>query len=270
MKTVVYYMTGTGNSLAIARKLAAAIPGSEVKSLVPEFQKEVFAPDAERVGLVYPAYFMGIPLPIRRLLEHADWSDVKYTFAVVNSGGMPGKSLMHADALIRSKGRTLDAGYHIYMPDNYLPMFDEPSARNLKKRFNALDLRIPKMAETIQNGFSIGIEPTRARVDPFFADFAYPAVYKFKEMDQHYWTTDACNGCGVCAKACPFENIVMKEGKPQWQHHCEMCMRCIHICPQKALQFKKNTQKRWRYRNPEVSVKDLMLDGCGESNTVVK
>ena len=81
--------------------------------------------------------------------------------------------------------------------------------------------------------------------------------FKPYEKDKNFWTDEKCNGCGICLKVCPANNIKMNEGKPQWQHKCEQCVACMQWCPQKSIQYKKVTVKRGRYHHPDIEVKEL-------------
>lgn len=261
MKTVIYYFTGTGNSLEIARQLSEKLPGAHLRSLASAYRAGKLELDAEVVGFVFPVYFFGIPVALRSLLENAQWQSVQYTFAAANYGSMPGGALYQTAGLIEKNGGRLDAGYLVQMPDNYLPMFPAPGEKVQARNFEGLRKRIPRLAAEILERKPSGIEKSKLRIDRFIAPLVYPTVYKFKEMDTNYWLTEACNGCTLCARTCPFDNIQMADQKPQWQHRCEMCMRCIHICPQKAIQYKQSTLKKGRYIHPNVTVKDLTVDG---------
>ena len=59
-------------------------------------------------------------------------------------------------------------------------------------------------------------------------------------------------------KICPVNNIILDDGNPKWLHNCEDCMACIHICPKKAINIGTKTEKRSRYRNPFVDVKEII------------
>ena len=132
MKTIIYYFTGTGNSLAAAKKIAAATGDCE---LVPIASLEKtggdIVPQAERVGIVCPVYFSGIPLMVASFTGRLDPAAVKYLFAVVtNGGGGESAALRQLDTILRErKGRGLDAGFGVVMPGNYIMMYRIPERK---------------------------------------------------------------------------------------------------------------------------------------------
>ena len=46
---------------------------------------------------------------------------------------------------------------------------------------------------------------------------------------------DKCNGCEECLSSCPFEAIVMQEGKAFINEYCQACMACLSVCPEGAI-----------------------------------
>lgn len=46
---------------------------------------------------------------------------------------------------------------------------------------------------------------------------------------------DKCTGCETCIGSCPFEAIVMKDGKAYVNEYCQMCMNCLSACPEGAI-----------------------------------
>lgn len=260
MKTIIYYFTGTGNSLEIARQLTEKLPGAELRSFAAAYAQGGLDTDAKTVGFVFPVYFLGVPVALRALLEKTRWNPEQYIFAVANYGSMPGAALYQMETLIQQGGGRLASGHLIQMPDNYLPMFNSPTEALQTRDFKAMEQKIIPIASRIGEQ-KCGIEKSRFRVDQYLAGVTYPTVRKFKAMDHNYWTTGSCNGCGICSQSCPFQNLRMKDQRPEWQHHCEMCMRCIQICPQRAIQYKQGTLKKGRYLHPKVTIQDLLADG---------
>jgi ferredoxin len=59
-------------------------------------------------------------------------------------------------------------------------------------------------------------------------------------MGKLNFSNNNCIGCGLCAKACPNEGIIMRqvgEGrKPYWTYHCETCLRCMGYCKKRAIE----------------------------------
>ena len=46
---------------------------------------------------------------------------------------------------------------------------------------------------------------------------------------------DKCEGCEECLSSCPFDAIVIKEGKAFVNEYCQACMACISVCPEGAI-----------------------------------
>ena len=71
----------------------------------------------------------------------------------------------------------------------------------------------------------------------------------FNDWDKRFYVEDNCNGCGICTKICPVENINLNGKRPVWLHKCEQCMACLNWCPKGSIQYTKNTVGKKRYQN---------------------
>lgn len=52
---------------------------------------------------------------------------------------------------------------------------------------------------------------------------------------------DKCTGCETCIDSCPFDAIVIKEGKAIINEYCQACMACISACPEGAIKEVEDT-----------------------------
>ncbi|MCX5780008.1 MAG: EFR1 family ferrodoxin, partial [Firmicutes bacterium] len=73
-----------------------------------------------------------------------------------------------------------------------------------------------------------------------------------------FYVDDKCNGCGICAKVCPVNNIEIVDNRPMWNHHCESCLACFVWCPEKAISGGLLSGKSERYHHPEVKLMDMI------------
>ena len=46
---------------------------------------------------------------------------------------------------------------------------------------------------------------------------------------------EKCKGCEECLPSCPFDAIVIKEGKAVINEYCQTCMACLSVCPEGAI-----------------------------------
>ena len=259
MKTIIYYFTGTGNTLAAAKKIAAALGDCE---LVPvaglKDTQGTITPQADRVGIVCPVYFSGLPVMVAECAERLDLSRSRYTFSLVTFGGSGASSaLRQLDEILKKRqDRGLDAGFMVKMPGNYVLMYSPPAGTKREKLLAIADEQITDIASAVGRcekqklPSSILASLIHSLMYPRFASHVH-------DDDRKFSVTDACTSCGTCAAICPAGNIELVEGKPVWKHRCELCCGCIHLCPVQAIQAGRSTEKRQRYRNPSVTIAEL-------------
>ena len=61
MKTTIYYFSGTGNSLKIARDIAEKLEECELVPIAKVWQQDQLASTSEKVGFIFPLYYFGLP-----------------------------------------------------------------------------------------------------------------------------------------------------------------------------------------------------------------
>jgi ferredoxin len=259
MKTIIYYFTGTGNSLAAAKKIAAVVGDCELVPVAALKEgRDPIIPQADRVGIICPVYFAGLPVMVAECAARLDLTRSQYTFAVVTFGGSGASSaLIQLEKILRQRGSTgLDAGFMVKMPGNYILMYGSPVGEKREKLLAIADEQIADIAGSISRREKRKI-PTSLLAN-LMHSLAYPRFASKVHTDDRKFSVNAkCTSCGTCAAVCPADNIGLVEGKPVWKHHCELCCGCIHLCPVGAIQAGTRTGQRPRYRNPSVCVSEL-------------
>jgi len=261
MKTIIYYFTGTGNSLAAARKIAAVLGDCE---LVPVATLagtgDTITPGAERVGIVFPVYFSGMPVMVASFAERLDTHAVQYLFAVVtHGGGGESGALRQLDTILKQRqGRGLDAGFGVPMPGNYILMYESPQGGKQQEILNGADSAIAGIAREVARCGKQA--PSSALIPRILNTLIYPWFRsRVHTSDSGFVVSDTCTSCGTCVAVCPAQNIELRDGRPVFLHRCELCCGCIHACPVQAIDSGPKTKGRQRYRNPDVTLADLKI-----------
>ncbi|MDD5676639.1 MAG: EFR1 family ferrodoxin [Kiritimatiellae bacterium] len=259
MNTILYYFSGTGNSLVVARDLGTALGNTTLIS-IPRALQESAVGTADAVGIVFPVYAWGPPRIVVDFIASRKWHGLPYLFAVCTCGGFPGGTLPKVGRALCAQGGTLSAGFSIVMPGNYTAMYGAIAEAKQQKLFARSRTRIAEISELIKARCRRPAERSFFLVNWLTTGFLYKfGMPHFKTADAKFWVTDTCTHCGLCVKVCPRLNIDLKDGRPQWHGNCEQCMACLQWCPAEAIQFGPSTQKRKRYHHPSVKAKDLFV-----------
>jgi len=258
--TELYYFSGTGNSLVVARDIAEKING-KLLSIPSVMDKENITTDADVIGIVTPSYYMRIPRIVERFIGKLINLQSRYIFAIVTVGGVAGGILERLSEAIDARGGNLAAGFIVRMPANYihdagaLPVFlQKMMFRSWRRKADKIAGHINRRNSGLQRKFN----PLMTRIFSKRIDKHYLGGELNPDIDKNFWTDNKCDGCGICLRVCPVGNIIMVNDKPAWQHNCEKCLACIQWCPREALQFGKGTIKRKRYHHPDVKLSDVL------------
>jgi Pyruvate/2-oxoacid:ferredoxin oxidoreductase delta subunit len=255
MKTIIYWFSGTGNSLAVAKELAKQYGDAELISMAKALENP--PPAVERIGLVFPVYSFGPPALVARFVEKLNALPDSYIFSVVTYAGGQGGTLAILRRLLQKRGLDLAAGRGVKMPENFPPLGGAPSPEKQQQINKSAAEQIKKIAAEIQQS-PRGSYDSSMILWRLLSKAAYPFFCRFvKHGDRFFKVDDQCNGCGICAKVCPVKDIEMLDGKPGWLGRCEQCYACFHWCPQKAVQCGPSS-KQHRYHHPAVSLADLI------------
>ncbi|MDD5561627.1 MAG: EFR1 family ferrodoxin [Candidatus Omnitrophica bacterium] len=257
MSAAIYYFSATGNSLMVARDIASEL--KEAKLLpITKAAGSGSIEQADIVGIVFPVYMFGLPLIVAEFLKRLKAKPDAYVFSVATLGGLPGRAHSLIRSILGARGIELACGFSVMMPGNYTPLYGAIPKEQQEGMFKKEKIKVKEIARLVTER-KRGIFEEK----PFLANFLlYVLLYRAGSKQipgsaKGFWITDACTKCGRCAKVCPVANIEMKDGRPFWLAHCQHCMACLQWCPVEAIQYKKSTLGRERYRHPGISEEDI-------------
>lgn len=248
---MIFYFTGTGNSLWASKRLSIELK-EDIKNVM-DIQDELFIED-KVVGIVSPTYMGDLPWIVKQQLLKLKIKSDTYTFAVLTSNmGKSGKSNDSADKVFCTAGSKLYSFFDISMPGNCLISSKEENERRLS---NAPDI-IQKIINDIQSGI-VNYKSKGIKADDTFIKKSF--FYKNKSLLQlsplkKFEINKDCNGCGLCEKICPTNNIIIKENRAVHGNKCAACYACMHWCPKNATRVKVPIlRNRFQYHHPDVKI----------------
>ena len=255
MKTTLFFMSGTGNSLSIAKRLAIEL-GGEITLTALQSIKEKTVIDAKRVGVIIPVYFSALPELAQKAIRLLSFPNSVYNFGITTCGGADGNTLFHLKTAMNAQGTQLHAGFTIIMPDNSIIL---PTSKKTKK---ALYDRCGNEIRIIANDIKASVHnDNKIRLKIRFTIWGYitriVVLTLFNVTNK--WASEACIGCGLCEQICMAHNIVMENRRPQFLDKCAQCFGCAHWCPTRALRYGlcRITDKT-HYTHPEVSALEII------------
>ncbi len=259
---MIFYFSGTGNSLYVAQKLSGEI-NERLVSIADEMNnKHVFEytlAEGEKVGFVYPVYAWQPPGMVIDFIHKLKLNNYRnnYIFSVSTCGDDEGYTTGILKKALAAKGLKLNSGFTVAMPNNYIIMFDVDPQDAAQKKLADADIFLKEIKSVVAQEQD-GVFKVRKGFLPFTKTYIInPLFQKFGVNAKKFYATDSCTQCGLCARVCNTCNITVHK-KPVWGSNCIQCMACIHRCPQQAVQYGKITVKKGRYVNPncDFSVTD--------------
>lgn len=258
MNTLLYYFTGTGNTLDIANYFSKNLDNTKLIPITPcllsNFSKEEYDA-ADTVGIFYPTYFYDAPKIIYDFLKLLPQKATPYLFLHGNCGGGIGNALSFPYKALKERGILVNSTHFCFLPDNSV-IFPTPNSK-YDEMFTTASLEMKKQLEVIKNKTTL-TPPARKYASKLLGKAMYSYAINHLGFDQIKVKEERCVQCGLCEKVCSMKNIDTKKGIPSIGNNCSMCFSCIHYCPKMALHYKKMKKTdHFQYRNPNISLETI-------------
>ena len=243
---MIFYFTGTGNSLFAAKTLAR--DGEEVISVIEAVRSKAFRyalKEGEPLGFVFPVYFYTVSDPVLKLVRNLTVENASFVYAVIPCGASTGAAGGFLKNELKKRGLELQRVDALVVPDGALIFYDIDAPEKMEKQLDAATKELASIKQSIDN--REGNRITGSSVLGKIGLAAYHACMSTKP----FHADEKCVGCGKCASICPSGAIEMVDGRPAWtKNKCLKCCGCINRCPVSAIQYGKKTAARVRYVNP--------------------
>jgi NAD-dependent dihydropyrimidine dehydrogenase PreA subunit len=280
MSTEIYYFSGTGNSLHVARELQKRIPEAKLIPIVSLVSKESVRTNGKTAGFVFPHYASSLPKIVHTFIERLDLGSARYLFAIATRGRTQTMAFVEIDKILKEKGKRLDSYFVFTMPSGSEPLVKGYASRITEERILRLEsemlARLDSIHKTIVNQEISREEDTGDGTPPppllvpflplirVVAPLLVP-LGKLVETRFEFYYDEKCTGCGVCEKVCLAEKVQMVDGKPVWQEavKCHGCFACLNFCPEESIQVKSTwylksyTDQNGRYHHPGITAMDI-------------
>lgn len=273
----IYYFSGTGNSLFVARALQKRIPGSRLIPIVGLLDEKIIKTTGKIIGFIFPVHALTIPIAVKRFIRKADFSSSEYLFAIATREGSIFRGFRLMDHLLKKKNKRLDAHIilNMYSNESRHEGYKVPSAADLA----SLEGVVLEKLECIQNIITNKMTSREKDLDGRIDFGQHPLINKLLEKTvlsgmaiseyiggvNYFYADSNCTGCGICEKLCLSKKITMCGKKPIWDKKvlCYMCFACLNFCPVQSIQIsnipgvKSFTTKNGRYTHPYATINDI-------------
>ena len=260
MSTEIYYFSGTGNSLHVAKELQKRIAEVNLIPIVSLLDKDIIETNAETVGFVFPIYMTAIPMPVKKFIKKLDIRSTKYIFAIATRIGTSHSAFLDIEKILKKKGKSLDSYFTLNMASND-PKFNYkvPTDEEIQKLESVIHDRLEMIQKIIINK-----EKKHEKDTSYLTRIPFVGLISFfvtltEGLKVNYYSDSNCSGCGTCEKICLSKKIKMIDSKPMWQENikCYHCDACLNYCPMQSVQIKSFTEKNGRYSHPYATVDDI-------------
>lgn len=242
MKAMVLYFSGTGNTLYVVNRIKGILNKENCATQIHSMEEEVIInPDEfDLLILGSPKYYEYPVLDFIKYIKRnlpTNKKTIPTMFFCTQVSPLE-TNFNEIEYILEKKNYKLIVSKSIPIANNMIIFNSFPLTEQKKVSHNLeqLDRELPYLLTCLMTG-----EVKKEKPNSFLGGICRLSGYSFTKLFQwfavKYSSTDACTGCGVCARKCPKKNIVMQDQRPRFGNDCIFCMRCINRCPSNAILY---------------------------------
>lgn len=277
MNTAIYYFSGTGNSLFVAKELQKRLTDSNLIPIIRLLNEDKIKTNEKIIGVVFPVHALTVPVAVSKFLRKLDLITAEYIFVVATRLGIVFNDFKTIHSILKKKNKKLNAHFliNMYSNDSKDENYQTPTTEQIKNLELGAIGQIDNIVEIIKNKKDYLNPDTEFlkthpynRLGNYVLEKVVISLLKLSEFTggvNYFYHDLKCNGCGICEKVCLSQKINIINNRPAWSKEvfCYMCYACINFCPKSSIQIKdipgvkSYTEKVGRYNHPYARIKDL-------------
>ncbi|MFU0832227.1 MAG: hypothetical protein ACFWUC_04720 [Oscillospiraceae bacterium] len=272
MEILVAYFSGTGNTAYCAEYIKNHLeqPGIRIKTVSVEHLLNTDLAQYDAVIFGFPVYACDVPILMKNYLKQINPGSVSTAYLFCTAGAYSGNALHHAAVRLKAVGCRVAGWADVTMPGSNALAFlnkDSPAAKKMCSRdfsrIESLDRLIAKIRSDFAESGEHAREIRDVRVPLKLIGIVTDGVVHLgytplrKWMVRKFYADDNCIRCGYCEKICPAGNIRVTDEGVRFDGSCFLCMRCVHQCPQEAIQIGSKTVGKMRWKGPDGRYRPL-------------
>lgn len=235
---IIYFFTGTKNTLITANMIKNQIEAEGVKTVTHEvkrpFESIPLPIQYDYIGFGYPIHAFNCPQIFLAFVRMLPQGNRKKAF-IFKTSGEPFKindaSSYKLYKILCDRNYDIVLEKHLLMPYNIMFRYKDSLVKQMYLYNQAL---CQQLVTQLLNG-----ERSRFKyhLHHRFASLVFRIQWMGAILNGRLYSVNKkkCTLCMRCVNDCPSKNITFKDGKFTFGYNCAMCMRCVMFCPANAI-----------------------------------
>lgn len=252
---MIFYFSGTGNTLWAARQLATATGDTLVPIASCKADTTFTLADNERIGFCFPVHGWQPPRIVRTFIQRMNIAntDGHYCYALCTCGDSIGLTMEMLNDELAAKRMHTDSVFSLIMPESYvaLPFMYTDTPKRQRSKIAKASEQLKGICEDVANRHCGRTETMRGPLPWVLSKVIGRFFNRYMISDKPFKVEQSkCSKCGLCSQVCPVGDIECADhSAPRWNGdgRCTTCLSCYHHCPHHAINYGSVTKRRGQY-----------------------